>query len=93
MKSFVLVLALTAFSITPDFDYAVLVISGASSIEDLDESTLEHFRALALRPLNLNTAGRSRLLSSGLLNAFQVASLLDWRERSGAVMAAGFTTT
>ena len=87
MKSFVLVLALAALSVTPDFDSAVLVISGASSIEDLDESTLEHFRALTLRPLNLNTAGRSRLLSSGLLNAFQVASLLDWRERSGAVLS------
>ena len=71
----------------PDFELAVLVISGASELESLDESTLERFSALASHHLNLNTAGRSRLIASGLLSAFQAASLLDWRERTGPVLS------
>ena len=87
MKSFVILLALSAFFLSPDFDSAVLLLSGASSIEDLDESTMQHYRDLSLRPLHLNRAGRGRLLSSGLFNPFQVASLLDWRERSGDILS------
>lgn len=72
---------------SPDFDSAVLFLTGASSMEDLDETTLERFRALQLRPLDLNRCSRSRLVSSGLMSAFQAASLLDWRQRSGDVLS------
>ena len=87
MKCFFLFLALAALFSSPDFESAVLFLSGASSLEDLDESTMQHYRDLALRPVDLNHAGRGRLLSCGLLNAFQVASLLDWRERSGDILS------
>ena len=75
--------ALVAVSPPPGFDSAVLVITGASCMEDLDESLLERFHSLEQHPLDLNAAGRSRLLSSGLLNAFQAASLLEYRQQTG----------
>lgn len=87
MKNFIILLALAAFFPDPDFDSAVLYLTGASSLEDLDESTLQHYRDLSLRPLDINGAGRSRLQASGLFNAFQLASLMDWRERSGDILS------
>ena len=71
----------------PDFDSAVLFLSGASSIEDLDETTIERYTALQMHPVELNFCSRSRLLSSGLMSAFQAASLIDWRERSGDILS------
>lgn len=71
----------------PGFDEAVLVLSGASCIEELSEEEMARWEALAAHPVNLNVAGRSRLMASGLLSAFQVASLLDYRSRTGAVLS------
>ena len=85
MKTLLLFLAF--FCAVPDFESAVLRLSGASSVEDLDESILERYRALALRPLNLNTAGCSRLLASGMFTPYQVASLMDYRQRTGDVLS------
>lgn len=79
--------ALVAVSPPPGFDSAVLVITGASCMEDLDESLLERFHSLEQHPLDLNAAGRSRLLSSGLLNAFQAASLLEYRQQTGDILS------
>lgn len=85
MKSLFLLLALIAT--VPDFQTAVLRITGAGSAEDLDESTLERFRALSQHPLELNGASRSRLLASGLLTAFQAASLLEYRQSTGDILS------
>ncbi len=81
---FAAVLAVSSF---PDFESSVLVLTGASCLEELDENTVEHFRALERHPLDLNAAGRSRLISSGLMTPFQAASLLDWRKRSGDILS------
>ena len=83
----VLLVLLLSLGGVPDFESAVLFLTGAPSIEDLDETTLERYRALQLRPLELNTCSRSRLVSSELMNAFQAASLLDWRNRSGDILS------
>ena len=71
----------------PGFEEAVLFLCGASCLEDLDQTTLEAYRALELRPVELNLCPRSRLLSCGLLSPFQVAALLDERERSGDILS------
>ena len=71
----------------PGFEEAVLVLTGASCIEDLSEEELLRWEALAAHPADLNMAGRSRLMASGLLSQFQVASLLDYRGRTGAVLS------
>ena len=69
------------------FEEAVLLLSGASCIEDLSEEEMARWEALATHPVNINLAGRSRLMASGLLSGFQVASLLDYRGRTGAVLS------
>ncbi|MBQ6821825.1 MAG: hypothetical protein IJP39_05380, partial [Bacteroidales bacterium] len=83
MKLMMLVL----LALCPGFEGAVLFLTGASCIEDLDESTLERFRALEQRPLDLNAAGSRRLVASGLVSAFQAASLIEYRLESGEILS------
>ena len=54
----------------------ILILTGASSAEELDESVLERFEALESHPLAINFAPVSRLLSSGLFTAYQALCLL-----------------
>ena len=65
---------------------AILVLTGASSPEDLGESEIERFQHYAEHPLRINQVSRGRLLSSGLFSAYQVASLEDYRSRSGDIL-------
>lgn len=69
------------------YDDAVLYLSGASSMEELEESELERFEHYREHPLDINSASRSRLLASGLMSHYQVASLLDYRSRAGDVLS------
>lgn len=66
---------------------AALSLSGAASEEDLSAETLDEFEFLSQRPLSINRASRSRLLSSGLFSPYQVASLIDYRERNGNILS------
>lgn len=65
---------------------AILFLSGASGMEDLDETTIERFDRFSSFPLKINSASRSRLLSSGLLSSYQTASLLEYRSRCGDIL-------
>ena len=65
----------------------ILVITGASSEEELDEQEVERFNHYLSHPLEINLASRSRLVSSGLLSQYQAASLLDYRSRFGDVLS------
>lgn len=69
------------------FEEAVVMLSGASCVEDLSEEEMLRWESLASHPVNLNVAGRSRLISSGLFTQFQVVSLLDYRGRTGAILS------
>ncbi len=62
-------------------------VAGVTDVEEMDASLLERFVALRAHPLPVNLASRSRLLSSGLFSAYQVASLLDYRARSGDILS------
>ena len=66
---------------------AMLALSGAGSPEELSEYEAERFSRYAEHPLELNLASRSRLLSSGLLSAYQVAALEEYRKRYGDVLS------
>ena len=70
-----------------DFMGSVLVLTGASSEEELDEQEVERFQRYLSHPLELNLSGRSRLVSSGLLSRYQIASLEDYRSRYGDVLS------
>ena len=65
----------------------ILVITGASSEEELDEQEVERFNHYLSHPLEINLASRSRLVSSGLLSQYQAASLLDYRSRFGDILS------
>lgn len=67
---------------------AMLYLTGADSEEELDEQEVERFAALASRPLEINLASRSRIVSSGLMSQYQAASLMDYRSRNGDVLSA-----
>ena len=84
MKTLLLILSLMG---QPAFQEAVLVLTGASCIEELAEDEILHYQNLASHPVDLNLAGRSRLLATGLLSPFQVASLLDYRSRTGEILS------
>ena len=85
MKTLLVLLALAGGA--SGFPEAVLFLSGATCMEELDAQVLERYETLRDRPLDLNSCPRSRLLSSGLFSAFQVASLVDYRARTGDVLS------
>ena len=85
MKTLLVLLALAGGA--SGFPEAVLFLSGASCVEELDAQVLERYEDLRARPLDLNACPRSKLLSSGLFSPFQVASLIDYRTRSGDVLS------
>ena len=64
------------------FESAMLYLSGVSCIEELSQDELERYQSLSEHPLDLNLAGRARLVSTGLFSQYQAASLIDYRSRS-----------
>lgn len=66
---------------------AILLITGAGSMEELGEGEVERFEALSESPVCINLAPVSRLRSCGLFSEYQVASLLDYKERTGDILS------
>lgn len=64
-----------------------LFLSGAFSEEELDESVMEQFEHHRRHPLAINLSSRRELLASGLLSRYQVASLLDYKDRFGDILS------
>ena len=90
MTALLFTVSLPQFEVTAQSDgrmMAILYLSGADSEEELDEQEVERFAALASRPLEINLASRSRMVSSGLMSQYQVASLIDYRSRNGDVLS------
>ena len=65
----------------------VMSVLGADSPEGLDPDELERMADFMSHPLRINIVPESRLLASGLLTRYQVASLTDYRRRHGNVMS------
>ena len=55
--------------------------------EELDEDEVERLSALLKRPISLNISTQDQLASCGLFSRFQVATLLDYRKRSGPCLS------
>lgn len=72
---------------TYETENAVLVLTGAASLEDLDEDTMDVFRHYSSHPLHINVLSDKKLMSSGLFSRYQAASLLDYRKRNGNVLS------
>lgn len=68
-------------------DAHLLALTGASGIEELDESVIERYETLERHRVHINTASRADLISSGLFSPFQVAAIDDWRRSSGDILS------
>lgn len=55
--------------------------------QDMDPDEVERLSDLLRSPLKINISERPRLLESGLMSSYQVASLLDYRQRCGDVLS------
>ncbi len=88
MKGLLMIAVLLAGQIAPEgWEEAAASICGASSVEEMDESEMERFCALHEKPLNINSATRSRLCGSGLFNTFQANSICEYRRKSGDILS------
>ena len=65
----------------------IAILLGAASAEELSEDDVEKMTGLLKRPLKINVLSRSALVASGLLTAYQTASLLDYRMRHGEILS------
>ena len=68
-------------------DSLVLAVSGASAMEDLDESQMEMYQHLESNPVDINIASRSALLSCGLFTQYQAVSLIEYRSQWGDILS------
>jgi len=84
MKSLMIIMLL---ALLPEQQKAMLHLSGASSMEEIDEDVLSRFERLSAHPLDLNNATRSTLLASGLFSAHQLSALLAYRSSSGDILS------
>jgi len=66
---------------------AILLLSGAGSLEELGAEEYERYCALAEHPLCINLASSARLGSSGLFSSYQIASLQNYKEESGDILS------
>ena len=88
--------ALLILALCAQPDSLVLAVSGASALEDLDESQMELYQHLESNPVNINFASRSALLSCGLFRAAGYNRLQDACNKIGhcdtgsAVITPGF---
>ena len=79
--------ALLILALLSQPDSTMLAISGASSLEELDETQVEMYQHLESHPGYINLASRRQLTASGLFTPFQTASLLEYRARAGDILS------
>ncbi len=65
----------------------ILKFMGTDSVEEINPYDFERLEDMLTRPLQLNHVSESRLTDSGLLSAYQAASLADYRSRHGDVLS------
>lgn len=64
-----------------------MAFTGTVYEEDMGSEQVEEINNLIARPLKLNYASRSRLLSSGIFTPYQIAALYDYRQRNGNILS------
>lgn len=91
LKAAVLILLLSKSPVPaaadPEGIAAIMRLLGTEDPEELDQYTVEQLNVFLVNPLHINFVSRSRLASSGLFTPYQVASIVDYRERNGDVLS------
>ena len=59
----------------------------AKDPEDLSEDEIQHYEDVLNKPLILNLSSAFEIHESGLFSRYQVASILDYRKRSGQIFS------
>ena len=62
-------------------------VLGVSDPTEIEAEDMDRLEKLMSHPLNMNSISKVVLEESGLFTPYQIASLLDYRERHGAVMS------
>ncbi len=71
-----------------DFESAIYRLYGdASVVSSLDETDLWRLQHYYSSPMRLNDCNKSALVRCGLFSPYQVASILDYRERMGEILS------
>lgn len=70
-----------------DFQEAVLYLSGASDISEINQGDYENYEYYYRHPLALNRCNRQRLNASGLFSSYQTEVILDYRSRNGDILS------
>jgi len=70
------------------FEEAAVFVMGAQDISQIPEDDLERLRNYLDKPLKINLVGRSSLISSSLFSAYQVSTIIDYRNRCGPILSA-----
>ena len=65
----------------------IMRLTGVGDVEELDAEEVERLLRLLEHPVDLNTASSSRLAGCGLMTAYQIAALTDYRMHHGDVMS------
>ena len=65
----------------------ILAFLGAASEEELDSYEVERLENYLSRPVQINHASSVRLISTGLMTQYQVASLKDYISKNGDVLS------
>lgn len=87
MKMLLILAALAGPAGTDPFTDAVLLLSGASCMEELDGDEIERYRHYHEHPLDINNASPGRLEASGLFSRFQLVSLARYRKEYGDILS------
>ncbi len=81
-----MILLMMVLGVIP-WETALLRVSGASTLEELSADEMERYESLRDSPVRLNSAGRGRLLETGLFSRYQAASILEYRARNGNILS------
>ena len=87
MKGMILA-ALLLMQAAGGWEEAAALLTGAATVEDMDEGEMERFAALHEHPLDINAAARGRLASCGLFDVFQVEQICIYRREHGDILSA-----
>lgn len=77
----------------PDLGYkrniveAIMVLEGFASPEDIPEERIEYYYFLYSKPIRINKLTKVELSSSSLMTDYQIASLLDYRQKYGDLLS------
>jgi len=70
-----------------DAESIIARITGVADVAELDADEYEHWERLLSHPVDVNLLSENRLAATRLFSAFQIASILDYRQNAGDILS------